>query len=891
MPNLTISPSNRSSLGNNIKRYGEIKTSGNFNILQGSQTEIISNEKISLKSPVVVQPSSSGTYANNVFTAKIEKTDLELVWFAPNSPGWVQKNDKLEIGIKLPTTVETEIDNFIAGYITPNSLPQLNPYNPEDINIQADFYLKAGGSWIPKKMKYAFFYEEFDRDMSDPKPFEWDWVKLPTPYRMRIRMTPEFVGEWKCIITTKIRGVALATNSSFIFNCYNSSLDGFIKVNPITKSTFTLNGNNFFPIGRNLQGPSLFTYTDLQGNFQDPYNCKSVTQGPGGTINPTNDWDRFLMDNRGTPIPLYAYLVYNKQLKHLSDNEANFVRTSGTPYFYDIEFEHLGNYHNRMFLGWEMDKMIETLEDKKLKMYYTISHGAELIYKVDNNNQWDWLPNPHFPNVDVGYCYGRELGITPDQFFSDNDAKKHYKNKLRYIISRWGYSPSIAMIDLFNESNHFHGWDRDIIPLPKADIALWQIEMHNYIKNVLGHKNHLIGVHYSGAEDCIPGFKPGVSPTSGVPSLLDNNVDVLGISKYDNIFSRNNSRDQIARQMKGYGKPFMFTEIGGNTDPVANCDRYIEQSKDLWSSTFIAAAGSGLTWHRWHESREMWNQFGNLKTFLGNWDVTKFSHSIYITNKNQWGNEVGEIQCRVNMKDRKAIGVIINRSWNQITFGENQCQNTSSYDTDRFNNNSHVTVPKTIKKGNNDDSFKVPIDNSLLIPRRYKVEYYRGLDQTIYKNKTTVKWSNGVGQIKLDKFDDIDTMVAFKIYPHSGSFLIPEDNPNTKDINNIKKDYKKEVNKISFIETIEKETIIPATNEIVVFPNPTSDDFTIKVPEGLQNKLESLIILGTNGEIIIEKEWNKSIEEKIDMSKFSSGTYLLAMYGNGKYYYKKIIKQ
>ena len=36
-------------------------------------------------------------------------------------------------------------------------------------------------------------------------------------------------------------------------------------------------------------------------------------------------------------------------------------------------------------------------------------------------------------------------------FFTSQKAMDRYKDKLRYVVARWGYSPHIAALEFFNE--------------------------------------------------------------------------------------------------------------------------------------------------------------------------------------------------------------------------------------------------------------------------------------------------------------------------------------------------------------------------------------------------------------------------------------------------------
>tara|TARA_B110000211_G_C14020095_1_gene527255 strand:- start:1054 stop:1293 length:240 start_codon:yes stop_codon:yes gene_type:complete len=73
--------------------------------------------------------------------------------------------------------------------------------------------------------------------------------------------------------------------------------------------------------------------------------------------------------------------------------------------------------------------------------------------------------------------------------------------------------------------------------------------------------------------------------------------------------------------------------------------------------------------------------------------------------------------------------------------------------------------------------------------------------------------------------------------------------------------------------------------------NETKNTFIINVSPSLNNTIGSFVVIGLKGEIIIESNWDKNIRKEMDLSGYSSGTYILAMYGDGKYYYKRIIKQ
>jgi len=73
---------------------------------------------------------------------------------------------------------------------------------------------------------------------------------------------------------------------------------------------------------------------------------------------------------------------------------------------------------------------------------------------------------------------------TPLEFFTLPDAKQQYKNKLRLMVARYGYSPSIGAWEFFNEIDNamYAGKPEDRIP--DAVISAWHEEMSTYLKGV-----------------------------------------------------------------------------------------------------------------------------------------------------------------------------------------------------------------------------------------------------------------------------------------------------------------------------------------------------------------------------------------------------------------------
>jgi len=73
---------------------------------------------------------------------------------------------------------------------------------------------------------------------------------------------------------------------------------------------------------------------------------------------------------------------------------------------------------------------------------------------------------------------------TPLEFFTLPEARAQYKNKLRLMVARYGYSPSIAAWEFFNEIDNamYHGKPEDRIP--DELITDWHNEMSTFLKDI-----------------------------------------------------------------------------------------------------------------------------------------------------------------------------------------------------------------------------------------------------------------------------------------------------------------------------------------------------------------------------------------------------------------------
>jgi hypothetical protein len=108
---------------------------------------------------------------------------------------------------------------------------------------------------------------------------------------------------------------------------------------------------------------------------------------------------------------------------------------------------------------------------------YLMTTLEPAIYYLTTPNGGDvnvqWSSNP-FSSAKGGPC------VKTADFFTDATAKRHYKNKLRYTVARWGADTHVAVWEFFNEYDHLV----EQLAVPTATIAAWHKEMAIYLRQI-----------------------------------------------------------------------------------------------------------------------------------------------------------------------------------------------------------------------------------------------------------------------------------------------------------------------------------------------------------------------------------------------------------------------
>ncbi|KPK42410.1 MAG: hypothetical protein AMJ78_02640 [Omnitrophica WOR_2 bacterium SM23_29] len=341
----------------------------------------------------------------------------------------------------------------------------------------------------------------------------------------KIRFSPTQEGAWQYSVFLK---TPLGQDKTKIrtFNCLPSSQKGFVRVSKKDPLYFEFdNGEFYYPLGQNV------CWANLSGFKRYFSEMNKVGE----------NWSRVWMSNWEVALEWTGK-----------------------------DYQGLGVYSLRK--ADKLDKILELAKTNGLYIQLVLNHHGQLSTKV--NPQWS--ENPY--NVKNGGPCKK-----PFDFFTDSTAKKYFKNRLRYIIARWGYSPNILAWELWNEITFID--DLDI----EKDAA-WHKEMVQFIKDI-DPARHLVTTSYAG-------------------TLYDYSLNnkVWEIPKIDFTQFHMYSPDIVEalngayKLMSGFNKPYFVAEAGrGTADGVDEEDpEGTNIHAAMWSQFVVPSAGNSMPW--WWDS-------------------------------------------------------------------------------------------------------------------------------------------------------------------------------------------------------------------------------------------------------------------------------------------------
>lgn len=294
--------------------------------------------------------------------------------------------------------------------------------------------------------------------------------------------------------------------------------------------------------------------------------------------------------------------VFERYFSLMREAGCNMSRVWICDWSLPLEPDGIGNYSRHS--SEKLDKIIDAASKNGIYLILCLDTYGSLMEESGMWGEGKWGMNP-YNKKNGGPCK------KPEDFFTLPEAIRAYKNKLRYISARWGYSPNILSFELWNEYN------------APAD---WMKEMAEYLKSV-GRGGELVTTSV--------GYPHGTDFDEGLTWRLDD-VDIVTFHFYGNGADAdiiNPLMQKSHEVMNKYSKPFVASEFGIDFSRDDKC--YDEKGEgtalhnSIWASVFSGSLGTAMNW--WHDSyirpKNLYRHYFALSKFLEgiNWDSSEVS--------------------------------------------------------------------------------------------------------------------------------------------------------------------------------------------------------------------------------------------------------------------------
>ncbi len=267
---------------------------------------------------------------------------------------------------------------------------------------------------------------------------------------------------------------------------------------------------------------------------------------------------------------------YDYLLPTLSRNGANFFRTWMCYWNMPLEWQKVRStmrynntdeYFNPGALQ-KMDHLVRLTDSLGLYFMLTLDWHGHLM------EDGGWKNSP-YNQVNGGPAK------KPSDFFSMTAAKNKYKNKLRYVIARWGYSTNIAAIEFFNEVDNAVFNKQDSILIAHQYVTQWHDDMSRYLKDIDPYQ-HLVTTSVSHRD------------IAGMNALVYLDINQKHIYKHTEKIPA-----IYPDYIEAYHKPYIVGEFGlrwEDDDPKYAKEANYDFKRGLWYGMFSPTPVLPMSW-------------------------------------------------------------------------------------------------------------------------------------------------------------------------------------------------------------------------------------------------------------------------------------------------------
>jgi len=363
----------------------------------------------------------------------------------------------------------------------------------------------------------------------------------------KMRFTPSKPGTYTYRIQVKIQSETKDVQSG-TFRAIPNEARGFVRIDERSPRYFSFeNGESYFPLGENM------------GWVQW-----------GGTAN-LDTWIGYLNECR--------------------DSGINWIRIWMCPWgMTELVWMPVGiRYHGRqrfeLVNARVIDGIFQEAEKRGIYIQWVINHHGQ--YSLEHNSVWK--DNP-YNTANGGFLE------SPEKFFTDEEAQRVYRDRLRYLAGRWGYSTHLLAWEFWNEVDLTAHYD---FPTVKA----WHERMAAFLDTIDPY-DHLKTTSVAGSTGQIFSIESNdyYQSHAYVPNIIDRimTTSAKNLGRYPN-------------------RPHLFGELSYNWRGPNKDDREgVILHNQLWASVHSADCGTAMTWwwDNWVRPYNLYYHFRALADYV-----------------------------------------------------------------------------------------------------------------------------------------------------------------------------------------------------------------------------------------------------------------------------------
>ncbi|BAM05318.1 DUF5060 domain-containing protein [Phycisphaera mikurensis] len=426
-----------------------------------------------------------------------------------------------------------------------------NPFDPEDVRLDAEITGPDGRTrTVP-----AFFQVGYERALRGDEE-----VLIGTgEHGWRLRFRPDRPGTHSLRLSLDDGENAVRSTPTTFHVDGPFTRAAFIRISPENRFAFaTAGGEPYVPIGLNTAWP-----------------------GSGGT-HAYDRWWADLADHGGNFARIWLAPTFNRLGLERPEKEG--VPSSG-----------VGRIDQQA--AARVDYLMELAEARGIRVMMCIESFGNFRSEASGSGQWYDSP--------YNAAHGGPL-TRPQEVFTDAEAQRLFRNRLRYLVARWGHSTSVFAWEFWNEVLYTDGYEQ-MLP----EITRWHAEMADYLGRIDPY-DHLVTTSIGGSD-----VDPGIDALPGIDLTQSHLYGVEDIPAA----IRSVAWSKAAR----FDKPHLFGEFGTAQDPeVVNEDpEGLHLREMLWSAIFSPTPGTAMAWwwDHWIEPNDLWHLYGPVAAFTDGFDA------------------------------------------------------------------------------------------------------------------------------------------------------------------------------------------------------------------------------------------------------------------------------